>query len=396
MPSQFFRRLALAGLALPLPALAEGGGATAFNPKISLVLDGSYARYTSDAPVEVPGFLLGDEAGFRREGLSLGETELAVEANIDDLFHAWTTISIGEEGDIGVEEAYINTLSLPEGFALKFGRFFSDIGYQNHQHAHAWEFVDAPLVYRTFFGGQLGDDGAQLRWVAPLPVFLDVGVELYRGAAFPGGGERRNGIPGKTVFAHLGDDLGASWSYRLGVSYLATNSNDRRTGDDVDTGFTGYSRVAGVDLIAKWSPNGNPTQRNAVLQGEFFRRTEHGDVIFDPDGSADASHYDGRQWGFYVQGVYQFIPQWRFGVRYDRVHADNDLDNPEPGTTLALLADDGRDPERWSAMVDWSHSEFSRVRLQYNRDQSRPNHETDNQVLVQYIFSLGSHPAHTF
>src|SRR5205085_7753669 len=117
----------------------------------------------------------------------------------------------------------------------------------------------------------------------------------------------------------------------------------------------------------------------------------------DPDGSSpQASGYDGKQWGFYVQGVYQFVRQWRAGVRYDRVHADNTLDNPAPGTTLALLADDGRDPQRVSAMIDWSHSEFSRVRLQFNRDQSRPNHATDNQVFLQYIFSLGSHPAHTF
>src|SRR5581483_574978 len=116
-----------------------------------------------------------------------------------------------------------------------------------------------------------------------------------------------------------------------------------------------------------------------------------------PDGSADASSYDGRQWGFYVQGVYQFIPQWRFGARYDRVHADNALDNPAPDTSLALLADDrGHDPQRYSVMVDWSHSEFSRIRLQYNRDESRPARVADNQVFLQYIFAIGSHPAHSF
>ena len=402
MPSIIFRPahrraglgLAAASLALPLSAFAADAG-NAFNPKISLILNGTYAHYSDDSPAVMPGFLLGGES-FRPAGLSLGETELAIESNVDDLFHGWATVSLHEDDTVGVEEAYLNTLSLPDGFALKFGRFFSDIGYQNHQHAHAWEFVDAPLVYRAFLGGQMGDDGAQLRWIAPLPVFLDVGVELFRGAAFPGGGEQRKGIPAKTVFAHLGDDLGPSWSYRLGVSYLATSSNDRRTGENVDTSFTGRSRMAGLDFIAKWAPQGNPTIHNAVLQAEFFRRTEHGDVVFDPDGSADASNYDGRQWGFYVQGIYQFMPQWRAGVRYDRLNADNTLDNPAPGTTLALLADNSRDPQRWSAMVDWSHGEFSRVRLQFNRDESRPNRVADNQVFLQYIFSLGSHPAHSF
>jgi hypothetical protein len=387
--------VAAAALMLPLGVLAQGTGATAFNPKISLILDGSYARYTSDAPADMPGFLLGGESEFPSSGFSLGETEIVAEANVDDLFHAWVTLAIADDG-IGVEEAYVNTLSLPEGLVLKLGRFFSDIGYQNRQHAHAWEFVDAPLVYRALLGGKIGDDGAQLRWIAPLPVFVDVGVELFRGAAFPGGGDRRDGVPGKTVFAHLGDDLGPSWSYRLGASYFATSSEDRRSGEDVETSFTGRSRIAGADLVAKWAPNGNAKQRHAVLQAEFFRRTERGELVFDPDGSADASAYDGRQWGFYVQGVYQFIPQWRVGARYDRVQADNDLDNPAAGTSLELLADDGDDPQRWSAMVDWSHSEFSRVRLQYNRDESRPDDEVDHQVFLQYIFSLGSHPAHSF
>lgn len=396
MPNHFISRmLVVAGLAT-IPIAASADAATAFNPKISLILNGTFAHYSSDAPADMPGFLLGGESGFRPSGISIGETELAVESNIDDLFHAWAAISVDEDGNVDVEEAYLNTLQLPEGFALKFGRFFSDIGYQNRQHAHAWEFVDAPLVYRAFLGGQLGDDGGQIRWVAPLPVFLELGIELYRGAAFPGGGDDRSGIPGKTAFVHLGDDLGASWSYRVGASYLATSSDDRRTGDAIETSFTGRTRMAGADLVFKWAPNGNPVQRNAVLQGEFYRRTEHGRVIYDPDGSADASGYDGRQWGFYVQGVYQFIPQWRFGVRYDRVHAGNALDNSAPGTSLELLADEGRDPQRWSAMVDWSHSEFSRVRLQFNRDESRPDRGADNQILLQYIFALGSHPAHSF
>jgi hypothetical protein len=66
------------------------------------------------------------------------------------------------------------------------------------------------------------------------------------------------------------------------------------------------------------------------------------------------------------------------------------------GTSLATLADNGTDPQRYSVMTDFSNSEFSRFRLQYNRDQSRPGREADNQIFLQYIFSLGSHPAHQF
>jgi hypothetical protein len=34
--------------------------------------------------------------------------------------------------------------------------------------------------------------------------------------------------------------------------------------------------------------------------------------------------------------------------------------------------------------------------LQFSRDQSRPDQAVDNQIFLQYIFSLGSHPAHQF
>ena len=69
----------------PEPVAAAQNG-NAFNPKISLIMNGTYAHYSSNAPAVVPGYLLGDETGFTEPGMSLGETELAIEANIDDKF----------------------------------------------------------------------------------------------------------------------------------------------------------------------------------------------------------------------------------------------------------------------------------------------------------------------
>jgi hypothetical protein len=51
-------------------------------------------------------------------------------------------------------------------------------------------------------------------------------------------------------------------------------------------------------------------------------------------------------------------------------------------------------PSRVSAMTDFSNSEFSRLRLQVSRDDSGPS--TDDQVVLQYIMSLGAHGAHRF
>ena len=46
-------------------------------------------------------------------------------------------------------------------------------------------------------------------------------------------------------------------------------------------------------------------------------------------------------------------------------------------------------------MVDYTLDEFSRFRLQFAQDKSRPD-ATDNQVFLQYIMSLGAHAAHSF
>lgn len=380
----------------PPPAAASAQSGNAFNPKISLILNGTYAHFSNDAPAVVPGYQLGDETGFTEAGLSLGETELAIEANVDDKFHGWAALSVAPEGGIGVEEAYINTLALPAGFAVKMGRFFSDIGYQNHQHAHAWDFVDAPLVYRTMLGNQLGDDGVQVRWIAPTDLLLELGTELTRGDAFPSGGDNRDNIKAWTAFAHLGGDAGEGGSWRVGLSHLRGNAENRADSADITTNFTGRSNLTILDTVYKWAPQGNPSVTNFVAQAEFFYRKENGSLVYDPDGSANSSNYTGNQRGFYVQGVYQFMPRWRAGVRYDWLSADNTLDNPVAGTSLETMADNSGHPQRYSAMVDFSNSEFSRFRLQFSRDQSRPNQDVDNQVFLQYIFSLGSHPAHQF
>jgi hypothetical protein len=386
------------------PAAGAADAGNAFNPKISLVLQGTFADYQHDRPLSFGGFMLDPDTETRPSGFSLGETELAIESNIDDLWHGWAAISIenNEKGDtsISVEEAYVNTLTLPEGLAFKMGRFFSDIGYQNRQHSHAWDFVEAPLVYQAFYGGQLDDDGVQLKWVAPTDIFLEFGAEATRGANYPSGGTHRSGVNGETAFVHLGGDLGIDYSYRLGASYLHGDSHDRESNDTADASdadntylFTGKSNIVGIDGVLKWAPQGNATQRNATLQGEVFRRHESGDVTLG-DGSA-TTDYSGNAIGAYLQGVVQFMPRWRVGARYDWLSADNKVANNADGT-FDLIADDGHDATRESLMLDYSRSEFSRLRLQFNHDDSRADGSTDNQILLQYIFSLGSHPAHVF
>jgi hypothetical protein len=400
--------LAFAG-AVSAQSGVDGGAARSFNPKISLILQGTYADYSADAEPEIPGVVLGGHSEPRAAGFSLGETELVLDANVDDQFRAWATVAFEDhegETEVALEEAYASTLGLPAGLGLKFGRFLSDIGYLNRVHSHAWEFVDQPLVYRALLGNHLGDDGVQLRWVAPTDLFVELGAEALRGDGFPAGGHERDGVNSWTGFARIGGDVGAGGAWRVGVSHLQADADGRETAEhegDEAFAFTGDSAVSILDLVYKWAQDGNPALRNVVLNAEYFHRDEDGALDFtdaaDPtrDSSTD---YDGTQKGFYAQAVFQFMPRWRVGARYDRLQADNTLANATfgPGASGDEFAhfEENDTAQRVSAMVDFSNSEFSRLRMQYSRDESRPGGEADDQFFVQYIMSIGAHPAHQF
>ena len=369
---------------------------TAFNPAISLILDGTFTSYSEDPEsYALSGFALGPEAGLTAEGLSADESELSLSANVDDKFYGFATVSLTQdagETNVSVEEAWFESLTLPYGLKLKAGKFFSDVGYLNPTHPHAWDFVDAPLAYIALLGGTYADSGLELRWVAPTILYVELGAELMRGDGYPASGAAHGGTGASTLFAHVGGDVGASHSWRAGVSYISATAEDRETPLDTGTlAFTGDSDVTILDFVWKWADNGNPRNRNFIVQAEYLRRSEQGALAFSgPLGLTTAGNYDGDQSGYYLQGVYQWRPRWRVGARYDRVSSSNSV----VGVPVATPLESERDPSRISAMVDFSNSEFSRLRLQLASDRSRP--ETDHQIFLQYIMSMGTHGAHRF
>jgi hypothetical protein len=378
-------------------ASARPAGENAFNPAVSLILQGTAARSSLDPnSYRITGFAPPTgEIGPARRGFSLGESELVITSNIDPYFRGQLVASLTPEDTVEVEEAFFQTLALGKGFTIKGGRFLSSIGYQNQIHSHAWDFQDAPLAYKAFLGGRLNDDGVQLRWVAPTDLLVELGTELGQGRTFPGTAPNKNGTGLWTAFAHVGGDIGTSTAWRTGLSYLRTSPQDRAI-DDVDAlgtqSFTGRSNLWIADFILKWAPDGNPTVNNFKLQGEYFRRKESGDLNFNNVAFGD---YSSRQSGWYLQGVYQFMPQWRVGYRRDQLNhgtVSNGIGLTSADSPL-LLTD--YNPKRNTLMVDWSPSEFSRIRLQFASDRSHFG-MTDHQVLLQYIYSLGAHGAHTF
>ncbi len=382
---------ALTALVLSATASAQGAGrgqitGNAFNPAISMILVGQGKSFSKDPDdFEISGFALGGESGPGKEGLGLDESELDLSANVDDLFYGSVTIAFESEAEgteIELEEVYIQTLGLPLGATLKFGRFFTAIGYLNEFHAHADDFADRPLPYKAFLGSQHNDDGVQLSLLLPFDLYTEVGGGLFRGDDFPAGGAVNEGLGSQSAYLRLGGDVGEEHSWRLGFSYLHAEARGRGTGAGPLI-FSGDADLFLADFKYQWAPFGDLREKYFMLQGEFIHRSEN--------GSYNGIAYKGGTSGWYAQAVYKIKRGWRVGYRHARM-------NPDGGVPLALagtaLDGAGRNPHADSFMVDWSHGEFSRFRVQFNRDRSRP--VTDNQIMVQYILSIGAHGAHAY
>ncbi len=397
--------LALAALvACALPARAQpadaapesrAGWANAFNPSISLILQGRYAHLSGDDGHRLlPGFSLGEETGRGPEGISLGESELDLSANVDDKLYGFFNVAFTQENgesQFEIEEAYLQTLALPWGFTLKGGQFLSAIGYQNDRHSHAWDFVDAPLAYEAFLNSHLLDPGVQLGWLAPTEIYIELGAEILRGDAFPAAGAARGGVGTVTSFVKLGGDVGVSHSWQAGLAYLTADARARESSGDNGSSllFSGDSELIIVDFVWKWAPDGNYRDRNIIFQTEYLHRYEKG-TLSVVDSATVTGRYHGTQDGLYAQAVYQFIPRWRVGVRYDQLFSDNDV----RGLPETPLHRHGSSPRRVSTMLDFSNSEFSRFRLQYAHEAGGLS--GGHAIFVQYIISLGSHGAHQF
>lgn len=372
--------------------------ASALNPEISLILQGRY--HSAEGDGRITGFLPAGDAHGGDKGFSADHTELVLSAGIDPYFRGYANFAIGN-GEIETEEVWVQTTALGNGFTVKGGRFLSGIGYANELHPHAWDFANQNLAYAAMLGEHYGQDGLQLKWLAPTPVFLEFGMEAGQGTDW----SDRNNLGSYALFAHVGDDLGDSHSWRAGLSYLNMRADGREghwyDDNDVEaeTLFSGKSKYWVADLVWKWAPDGNPRYQNFKFQAEYLRRSESGELACEDnagDGGACAGgitgDYRARQSGWYAQGIYQFHPQWRVGYRYDRLNVGSVNFGPE---FTGVLSRPSFTPNRHSLMVDYNPSEFSRLRLQLAQDKAEQG-MTDNQVTLQYLYSLGAHGAHKF
>jgi len=340
-----------------------------------------------------------------RNGFTVQNVELSLGATVDPYFDGQANLIflIDSEGEtvVELEEAFLTSRSLPWGLQVKGGQYFTEFGRQNPQHPHTWDFVDQPVILSRFFGGDgLRSQGARVSWLAPTPWYS----ELYLGAQnangetvtsflASGAGEdpgEPEAIGGHPLIDRDGRDLSdllysARWlngvdisdtlSMNLGFSGLiGPNASGRST----------QTTIIGSDLYLKWQP--------AYVQRGFPFVSWHTEVLqrrYEAGRSDDPTRETLNDWGLFSQALWGFHPGWVAGLRAEFAEADGGEGQED---------DPLRDRrKRLSPNLTWYPSEYSKLRLQYNRDWAQHlDGGSADSLFLQVEFSLGSHMAHIF
>jgi hypothetical protein len=346
--------------AAPVPPGAAGAG----GPQGALPIYGQVNLLSKifNPDVAVIGNFLGaagKTAGDPMPAFNLQETETSLQAVVDPYARADFFFALSPEG-IEVEEGYITFPTLPGGLLMKAGKLRSAFGKVNTLHTHVLAWADRPLVTKNLLGGEEGisDAGVSVARLLPNPwIFLEATGELYRGDS--------------AVFrAHQRDDL--TYVGRLRGYQDITESTNLDLGGSIayghnDAGPSATTRIVGFDGTFRYRPLRRAIDRRLLARTELVwsRRSEA--VGLDAFGG-------------YLSGDYQFARRWFAGVRYDYAGRATDPDAKDKGTSWLLTY--------------WP-SEFSQIRGQYRRTRYAEGH-TANEVLFQFLFSIGAHGAHAF
>ncbi len=386
-----------AGASLTQP-ITIGGGKNYMN----ISFDGLFALAYSSAR-DLNNIEVGDHDPQQR-GFNARNTELAFDGAVDPYFEGFANIVFkldnDNETEVEVEEAFMQTTSLPYNLQLKAGQFFAAFGRLNPTHPHTWDFVDTPLVNGLFLGPDgLRGVGAQTSWTLPLPWYSQLIFASQNGRGSTGFSFRNPGDNGM-FFDRITTDREARglqdfvwiprWenSVDLSPTQVVLAGVSGAFGSN-ETGANSRTQIYGADLLYKWKSShaegGFPFVK---WQTEFmYRRFQAGHGTNDSFPVAETFH----DWGMYSQVLWGFKKGWVAGIRGDYVDMQD-----------SKFTDDLDRQSRWriSANLTWYPTEFSKIRLQYNQDFLEENFFLSGRqvesVFLQWEFILGAHGAHKF
>jgi hypothetical protein len=350
----------------------------------------------------------------KQRGFTLSQLEFSAIGAVDPFFqfesHLIYFLTPEGESEFEIEEVFARSSSLSYGLQLKAGQYFTEFGRINSQHPHAWDFIDQPVIHGRVFGPDgMRAPGARLAWLAPVPWFaeLTVGMQDARGETMASfrGTEEELAPGGRAIVARETRSLADfAASTRLLQSFDLSEETVGQlglSGAFGGNGAGGSTRTAlfGADFRVKWQPKTNDAGWPfLVLQGEAIRRTYGTELqTIDPDGtpaSGDEFPLAGdtlHDSGGYLYALWGFRRDWAAGLRFELARSS--------GAGVDPRADDPLrdDRQRFSPLVVWHPSHFSRVRLQYNLDfADHLAHDRAHSVWLGLEFVVGNHPAHSY
>jgi hypothetical protein len=321
--------------------------------------------------------------------------ELNASASVDPFAKAWVVANASADSATGestfnIEEAALQTTSLPGNLTLTAGRFFGEFGKLANIHDHELPFVNRPLVLDQYIGGESRSDGAQLNWLVPTEQYISVTAGL--GNNFGGDSPNPNNpgnyrpIGGLNFWGRASTyfDLADNWQLEAGVSGLWNPKTQDRGGallqpNGVSTMTERERRLAGLDLKLSYVPLRN-NQFNRLDWGTEILFSDN-NFLFDPNGvpaSGDEHFGDVNSLGLYSYVSYKWSRQWSAGFLFDYVQSAENHDNE----TVA-----------YSPFVTFALSHWNQLRLQYTHtDRSGISGlRSDDAVYLQWTWIIGAH-----
>jgi hypothetical protein len=292
------------------------------------------------------------------------------------------------ESTFGIEEAALQTTSLPWNLELKAGRFFAEFGKLEYIHDHELPVVNRPLAIDQYIGGESRTDGLQLNWLLPVEHYVSwtVGVgDSFGGNSPPSNPGNFRGIDGFNFWSRLSTyfDLTPDWQTEMGVSGLINPKTHDRGGVDGLTGPGGVAmteherRLGGLDFQLRYVPLRN-NQFNSFTWGTELLYSDNR-YLLDPDGipgNGDEFSRGIGALGLYSYVNYKFHRQWSTGFLFDYVQdAANEHD-----VTYA-----------YSPYITWALSNWNQLRLQYTDHNAASGLKGDDAVYLQWAWIIGAH-----
>jgi hypothetical protein len=360
-----------------------------FNPSIGFVSDTIFS-YTSSGSAATGSDRLGGFDIFQRAA------ELNAAASVDPFAKGYVVLNASADAATGVatlqlEEAAIQTTSLPWNLEVKAGRFFGEFGRLAYIHDHELPFVNRPDVLQQYIGGESQTDGVQINWLVPVEhyISLTLGVgDKFGGDNPPNfvGGYRS--VDGLTYFGRLSTyfNLTPDISLEPGISAVWNPSTDAQWAPipgnpplptvNGNTYTERERRLGGVDWVVSWKPLRN-NQFQTLTWGTEVLYSDNRYDITDPSGNALPAR-SVPAFGMYTYLLYKFHRQWSTGIQFEW------LENIQNNAAITTAE---------SANLTWAISHWNQLRLQYTHTDN--NHATGLQpydaVYVQWTWIIGSH-----